>query len=73
MTIQTVLDAGSLAPDEVDMLVSVFEDALRELQVNDPNDPAARFIAQRIISLAKEGERDPDRLRQGAVIGSFSD
>jgi len=73
VTIQTVLDAGPLASDEFHMLVSVFEDALRELQLDDPKDSAARFIAQRLVSLAKQGERDPIRLRQGAVIGSFSD
>jgi hypothetical protein len=48
--IRTLLDAGSFNPDEIRMLVSVFEDALRELQLNDPGDPAAAFVAQRIIS-----------------------
>jgi predicted RNA-binding protein associated with RNAse of E/G family len=71
--IRTLLDAGSFNPDEINMLIGVLEDALRELQLNDANDHAATFIAQRIISLARRGERDPVRLRQHAVLTTFSD
>ena len=69
MPIRALLDAGSFNPDDINMLVSVFEDALRELRLVDRNDPAANLVAQRIISLAREGERDPVRLRERAVKG----
>ena len=46
---------------------TAFEDALRELGLVDRNDPATLMVAQRIFELAKRGERDPTRLRDGAV------
>jgi hypothetical protein len=33
----------------------------------DREDPATLMVAQRIIELAKQGERNPVRLREGAV------
>jgi len=36
--------------------------ALRRLGLVDRNDPAAVAVAKMIIELAKEGERDPERL-----------
>ncbi len=41
---------------------AAFETALRRLGLVDRNDPAAVAVAKMIIELAKEGERDPERL-----------
>jgi len=49
--------------------VSAFEEALRELGLVDRTDPATHLVAKRIIELAQQGERDPIRLREGAVQG----
>jgi hypothetical protein len=59
----------AFTPDEIKLLVTAFEDALRELQLKDRSDPATLLVAKRIIELAKQGERDPIRLRDGAVAG----
>jgi hypothetical protein len=40
---------------------------LKLLGLVDRDDPATLLVAQRIIELAKQGERDPVRLREGAV------
>ena len=57
----------SFGPGEIDVLVKAFEDALRELQLNDREDPATLTVAKRIIELANQGERDPVRLRDRAL------
>jgi hypothetical protein len=59
----------AFTPDEIKLLVTAFEEALRELQLKDRSDPATLLVAKRIIELAKQGERDPIRLRDGAVAG----
>jgi hypothetical protein len=69
MPIRAVLDAGCFDPDEINILVNVFEDALRELGLVDRNDPAVNLVAKRIIERAQQGERDPIRLREAAVNG----
>ena len=54
-------------PEEAHVLVSAFEDALRELKLADREDPLTLLVAKHIVELAKAGERDPDRLRELAV------
>jgi hypothetical protein len=57
----------SFGPDQIDVLVTAFEDTLKMLGLVDRDDPATLMVAQRIVELAKQGERDPRRLREGAV------
>ena len=65
------LDAGSFDRDEIKMLVSVWEDALRELQLDERHDALANLVAQRILSLARRGERDPIGLRRVAMLAAL--
>ena len=58
---------SSFGPEEVKVLVGAFEEALRELRLMDREDPTTLLVAKRIIELAQGGERDPIRLREGAV------
>jgi hypothetical protein len=60
---------SSFGPEEVKVLAGAFEEALRELRLMDREDPATLLVAKRIIELAQGGERDPTRLREGAVKG----
>ena len=57
----------SFGPGEIEVLVTAFEGALLELQLNDREDPVTLTVARRIIELAKQGERDADRLRDRAL------
>jgi hypothetical protein len=57
----------SFGPGEIEVLVTAFEDALRELQLSDREDPVTLTVARRVIELAKQGERDPVRLRDRAL------
>jgi hypothetical protein len=67
--IRELLKTHSFGPDEIQVLVTAFEEALRELRLVDRTDPVAQLVAKRIIELAQQGERDPIRLREGAVQG----
>jgi hypothetical protein len=64
--IAQLLKKGSFGPEEVNVLVRAFEDALRTLQV-DRNDPVSEALAKKIIELAQQGERDPVLLAKLAV------
>jgi hypothetical protein len=66
MPIKRLLQNASFGPDEITVLVRAFDDALGTLGV-DRNSPVAEALAKKIIKLAQQGERDPNRLRQHAV------
>jgi hypothetical protein len=67
MPIYPLLKSGVFGPDEIEVLSNAFEAALRELKLVDRTDPVAQWVAKRIIEMAVNGERDPDRLREGAI------
>jgi hypothetical protein len=53
----------AFTPEDRKVLADAFEDTLRELKLVDREDPVTRLVAEIMIELAKEGERDPARLR----------
>jgi hypothetical protein len=57
----------SFAPDEIEALIAAFEDTLRRLRLAQREDPATLTVARLIVELAKQGERDPGRLRDDAL------
>ena len=68
MPIRRFLEGNrSFGPGEIEVLVRAFEDALRELQLTDRDDPVTLTVAKLIIDLANQGERDPVRLRDRAL------
>ena len=70
MPIQQLLkDQQHFGPEDIKVLSSAFEEALRELRLVDRTDPATQLVARRIIELAQQGERDPIRLRESAIKG----
>ena len=68
MPVQAV-EQQSFGPEDIEILSNAFEEAVRELRLVDRTDPATQLVAKRIIELAQQGERDPIRLREGAVEG----
>ena len=68
MPVQAV-EQQSFGPEDIEILSNAFEEAVRELRLVDRTDPATQLLAKRIIELAQQGERDPIRLREGAVKG----
>ena len=54
-------------PQDIEKLTTAFELALSKLELVDRQDPLAVVLAKLIIELAKEGERDPEKLCDGAL------
>jgi hypothetical protein len=69
MAIYRLLKNGVFGPDDVKVLTTAYEEALRALRLKDRSDPATEMIAKKIIELAQRGERDPVRLREYAIRG----
>jgi hypothetical protein len=57
----------AFTPEDVKVLIDAFEDTLRALRLIDREDPLTKAVAKIIIELAKDGERDPTRLRDRAM------
>jgi hypothetical protein len=67
MAIYRLLKNGVFGPEDVKVLTTAYEEALRALRLKDRSDPATDMIAKKIIELAQRGERDPVRLREYAI------
>ena len=68
MPIGTILkNDHSFGPEDIANLTAAFEAALARLALTDRKDPLTTAVAKAVIQLAKDGERDPDRLRDGAL------
>jgi hypothetical protein len=67
MPITRLLQDTAFGPDEIAVLVAAYEDALRALSLVNRADLATEMVAKTIIELAKQGERDPVRLRERAI------
>lgn len=68
MPIRLLLQSDhAFGPEEVAILTRAFDEALSKLGLVNRDDPATRTVARRIIELAKQGERDPIRLRDAAL------
>jgi len=59
-------------PDDVAALTAAFDIALGKLGLVNRDDPATLTLAERIIELAKHGERDPERLAADAMASLSS-
>ena len=67
MPIHRLLEKHAFGPDEIRVLTSAFDDALRKLGLADRADPVVEVVARKIIELAQQGERDPARLSERAI------
>ncbi|HET9816093.1 MAG TPA: hypothetical protein VFQ33_10055 [Xanthobacteraceae bacterium] len=67
MAIYRLLKNHAFGPDEIKVLTTAYEEVLRTLRLQNRSDPATEMIAKKILELAQCGERDPIRLREGAI------
>ena len=72
MPIRPHLDGQRFDPETIRVMGLAFEMALIALRLADRGDLANQVIANKIIELAKAGERDPERLCDG-VLKEFRD
>jgi hypothetical protein len=69
MPIRPYLDGHRFDPETVRIMGVAFEMARAALRLADRDDRVIALIAERIIALAVAGERDPERLCEGALNG----
>ena len=67
MPIRPHLDGQKFDPETIRVMGLAFEMALIALRLADRDDLANEVVAQKIIALAKAGERDPERLCDGVM------
>ena len=67
MAIYRLLRREVFEPDDIRLLATVYEDALRTVGIVDRKGPLAEQIAKRVVQLAQAGERDPENLRDLAL------
>jgi hypothetical protein len=61
--------SGCFDPKTLVILETAFDEAWIALKMNSSGNVKPNELARRVIRLAMEGERDPVRLRDGALSG----
>ena len=61
------LRSASFGPDAVKCMTEAYECVLKELRLNDRDDPVTELIAAKIIQVFRLGEGDSDRLCKRAI------
>ena len=67
MPLTPFLKDTAFSPEEIGLLVRAYTDTLSMLRLIDRTDLATDLVARTIIELAKQGERDPVRLRDRTI------
>ena len=68
MSIHRLLQNPAFTPEQIQAMGKAFDETLASLGVQDRDDPIVDQVAQKIIETAQEGESDPDRLREEAIL-----
>lgn len=63
MTIVPFLRDGAFEPNDIQAMSLALEDVCKALHLPDGDHPARLVMAERIIALARKGERNPKVLR----------
>jgi hypothetical protein len=71
MPIRQYLNGGAFAPEEITAMSAALDEACRRLEAEPRPGLMKETIAERIIELAKRGERDPTKLSAGALRRSM--
>ncbi len=58
---------GAFEPDDITRLTVAYGAVLHQVGLADREDGATLIVAKRIIDLATQGERDPERLTAATV------
>jgi hypothetical protein len=69
MTIYRLLQQSAFGQEDIDRMVTAYEDCLQALRVANRSDPITEKIAGKIIEVAQTGERDPVQMRNSVLQG----
>jgi hypothetical protein len=67
VAIYRLLQNSAFGPEDIRLLATAYESALRALKLNDRDDPITQLVAKRIIEAVQTGLRDPDSLCATAI------
>jgi hypothetical protein len=67
MPLTPFLKDTAFSPEEIAVLVRAYTDTLSMLRLIERTDLATDLVARTIIEFAKQGERDPVRLRERTI------
>lgn len=70
MAIYRLLQQTAFTPEDISLLVTAYEDCLRELKSTDQSELKTEAIARAVIEIAQTGVRDPLRIRE-RVMAQF--
>ncbi len=67
MPIYRLLQHYPFSQEEIEHLVSAYEETLRALGLTERSDPLTQLVAKKIIELAQTGVRDPTEISKRAL------
>jgi len=59
MAIYKLLQNTAFEPEDIERLVSAYEQTLRALRLKDRSDPITQLVAEKIIAIGRLGIEDP--------------
>jgi hypothetical protein len=68
MSIHPLFGANGFLPEDITIMSAALDGAMDALGLTDRDDLRVETLASRILALAQGGERDPDRLRDLALL-----
>ena len=67
MAIYRLLQNTSFGPEDIERLVTAYEQTLRALGLKDRNDPITQLVAEKIIAVGRFGIEDPAEISKLAL------
>ena len=67
MTIYGLLKNTTFGPEEIERLVTAYEETLRVLGLKDRSDPITQLVAEKIIAVGRLGIEDPAEISKVAL------
>jgi hypothetical protein len=67
MTIHGLLSNTTFGPEEIDRLVTAYEQTLRALGLKDRSDPITLLVAEKVIEVGRLGIEDPAKISEVAL------
>jgi hypothetical protein len=67
MTMQRLLKNTTFGPEEIERLVTAYEETLRALRLKDRSDPITQLVAEKIIAVGRLGIEDPAEISKVAL------
>jgi hypothetical protein len=67
MTIHRLLQNTPLGPEDIERLVTAYEQTLHALDLRERDDPLTQAVARKIIEIGQTGIRDPAQISETAI------